>query len=55
MIEAKIDHDQGFLSSQEVVDLYSTEEPQKAFHKYVILVFVLYYHILRFLSALSMF
>eukprot|EP01038_Epipyxis_sp_PR26KG_P014909 gene14909-20055_t len=33
VIEAKIDHENGWLSSQEVLDLYSTEEPQKAFHK----------------------
>jgi hypothetical protein len=35
VIEAKIDHENGWLSSNEVLDLYSTEEPQKAFHKYV--------------------
>ena len=35
MIEASIDHSNGWLLSNEVVDLYSTEEPQKAFHKCV--------------------
>lgn len=38
VIEAKIDHENGWLSSHEVVDIYSTEEPQRAFHKYVPLV-----------------
>ena len=33
VIEAKIDHERGWLSSQEMLDVYSTEEPQKAFHK----------------------
>jgi 26S proteasome regulatory subunit N3 len=33
VIEAKIDHENGWLSSDETVDVYSTEEPQKAFHK----------------------
>jgi len=33
VIEAKIDHENGWLSSSEVLDLYSTDEPQKAFHK----------------------
>ena len=35
VIEAKIDHENGWLSSHELVDLYSTEEPQRAFHKSV--------------------
>lgn len=33
VIEAKIDHANGWMTCQEVVDLYSTEEPQRAFHK----------------------
>eukprot|EP01031_Cornospumella_fuschlensis_P034416 gene34416-41656_t len=33
VIEAKIDHEHGWMTCQEVTDLYSTEEPQKAFHK----------------------
>lgn len=33
VIEAKLDHDSGSLSSHEVLDLYGTEEPQRAFHK----------------------
>lgn len=33
VIEAKIDHEQGYLTSHELVDIYSTEEPQNAFHK----------------------
>lgn len=36
VIEASIDHSNGWLLSNDVVDLYSTEEPQKAFHKYVL-------------------
>jgi 26S proteasome regulatory subunit N3 len=39
VIEAKIDHEHGWLSSHEVLDLYSTDEPQKAFHKYVSIFF----------------
>ena len=31
-IDATIDHAQGFMSSKEVTDIYSTEEPQSAFH-----------------------
>ena len=31
-IDATIDHGQGFMSSKEVTDIYSTEEPQSAFH-----------------------
>ena len=33
VIEAKIDHERGWLSSHELMDLYSTDEPQRAFHK----------------------
>ncbi|KAJ1414896.1 PCI domain-containing protein, partial [Ochromonadaceae sp. CCMP2298] len=33
VIEAKIDHENGWITSHEVVDLYGTEEPQRAFHK----------------------
>ena len=33
VIEAKIDHEQGWVTSSEVLDLYGTEEPQRAFHK----------------------
>ena len=36
VIEAKIDHERGWLFSHEVTDLYSTDEPQKAFHKCVV-------------------
>ncbi len=39
VIEAKIDHENGWLSSSEVLDLYSTDEPQKAFHKYEFSIF----------------
>ena len=38
VIEASIDHSNSWLLSNEVVDLYSTEEPQKAFHKCVRLI-----------------
>ena len=31
-IDAIIDHGEGFMSSKEVTDIYSTEEPQSAFH-----------------------
>ena len=33
IIEATLDHENGYLSSNDVVDVYSTEEPQKAFHR----------------------
>lgn len=33
VIEGKIDHEKGWLMSNEVLDLYATVEPQKAFHK----------------------
>ena len=32
VIDATIDHDNAFLLSNEAIDVYSTEEPQKAFH-----------------------
>lgn len=31
-IDATINHEQSFMSSKEVMDIYSTEEPQAAFH-----------------------
>ena len=31
-IDATINHEQSFMSSKEVMDIYSTEEPQSAFH-----------------------
>ena len=31
-IEAVIDHEGGWMTSREVADVYSTEEPQAAFH-----------------------
>ena len=33
MIDAVIDHEKGFVSSKETVDVYSTREPQLAFHQ----------------------
>jgi SH3-like domain-containing protein len=33
VIEARIDHEKGWVTSSEVLDLYCSEEPQKAFHK----------------------
>lgn len=33
VIEASIDHENGWMSSNEVVDVYCTDEPQKAFHR----------------------
>ena len=35
VIDATIDQAQGWLVSTEVADVYSTEEPQNAFYKYV--------------------
>jgi 26S proteasome regulatory subunit N3 len=32
VIDATIDHDEGVLMSNEAIDLYATEEPQRAFH-----------------------
>lgn len=36
VIEATIDHENGWLVSNEVVDVYGTEEPQKAFHRRIV-------------------
>jgi 26S proteasome regulatory subunit N3 len=36
VIEASIDHENGWLSSNEIIDVYSTEEPQKAFHRRIV-------------------
>jgi 26S proteasome regulatory subunit N3 len=36
VIEASIDHENGWLTSNEIVDVYSTEEPQKAFHRRIV-------------------
>lgn len=33
VLEARIDHARGWLACTEVEDIYSTEEPQRAFHK----------------------
>ena len=33
MIEAKINHEGGFLQSKETTDVYCTPEPQAAFHQ----------------------
>ncbi|CAN6674787.1 26S proteasome regulatory subunit Rpn3p [Trichomonascus vanleenenianus] len=33
VIDAKIDHERGFMQSNEVLDVYSTTEPQHAFHE----------------------
>ena len=33
VIEATIDHDNGYLKSSETRDIYSTQEPLEAFHK----------------------
>lgn len=32
VIDAEIDHEQGFMQSKEVLDIYSTSEPQNTFH-----------------------
>lgn len=36
VIEASIDHENGWLTSNEIIDVYSTEEPQKAFHRRIV-------------------
>ena len=33
VIDARIDHENGWLITGDIVDLYTSEEPQKAFHK----------------------
>mmetsp|Transcript_23529 Transcript_23529/g.34183 ORF Transcript_23529/g.34183 Transcript_23529/m.34183 type:complete len:535 (-) Transcript_23529:208-1812(-) len=33
VIEATVDHENGWLSSQETADIYSTSEPQQVFHR----------------------
>lgn len=33
VIDATLDHEKGFMQSKEVVDIYSTNEPQSAFHQ----------------------
>jgi 26S proteasome regulatory subunit N3 len=35
VIEATIDHEQSFMQSKENLDIYSTKEPQEAFHQRV--------------------
>mmetsp|Transcript_5920 Transcript_5920/g.8975 ORF Transcript_5920/g.8975 Transcript_5920/m.8975 type:complete len:493 (+) Transcript_5920:33-1511(+) len=36
VIEATLDHEAGVLVSNEIVDVYATEEPQKAFHRRIV-------------------
>lgn len=33
VIEASLEHEKGFLRSKDVVNIYDTNEPQKAFHQ----------------------
>lgn len=33
VIDASLDHVQGFMKSKEIVDIYSTNEPQNAYHQ----------------------
>ncbi|KAI9104690.1 proteasome regulatory subunit C-terminal-domain-containing protein [Phlyctochytrium arcticum] len=33
VIDATIDHEKGYMKSKEIVDIYSTNEPQNAFHQ----------------------
>lgn len=33
VIEASIDHEKGWVTSNDVIDIYSTEEPQRALHR----------------------
>ena len=33
VIEATIDHEQGYVQSKENIDIYSTREPMAAFHQ----------------------
>lgn len=36
VIEASINHTKGWLINSDVEDIYSSEEPQKAFHKRIV-------------------
>lgn len=42
VIEATIDHEQGFMRSKENIDIYATREPQEAFHQRVLFCLDLY-------------
>ena len=33
MIEANINHEQGYVQSREITDVYTTREPMNAFHQ----------------------
>ncbi|CAF4520093.1 unnamed protein product, partial [Rotaria sp. Silwood1] len=33
VIEASIDHEQGYVQSRETIDVYTTREPMNAFHQ----------------------
>jgi 26S proteasome regulatory subunit N3 len=33
VIEASINHDQGYVQSREIIDVYTTREPMNAFHQ----------------------
>lgn len=33
VIEASLDHEKGYMKSKDVLDVYGTNEPQKAFHQ----------------------
>lgn len=33
VIEASINHEKGYVQSKEMIDIYSTREPQLAFHQ----------------------
>lgn len=33
MIEATINHEQGYVQSRDIVDVYTTREPMNAFHQ----------------------
>ena len=51
VIEATLDHENGWLISNQMIDVYSTEEPQKAFHRYFVKIFYKQYFFYDFLNS----
>jgi hypothetical protein len=51
VIEATLDHENGWLISNQMIDVYSTEEPQKAFHRYFVKIFYKQYFFYGFLNS----
>ena len=50
MIEASIDHEQGFMRSKENIDIYATKEPQEAFHQRILFCLDLYNQSVKVMS-----